>query len=108
MDPKETIVSDPLLLHDVITGTDHKENTSTVACLSVAIATVVNTCQQHARHTMNVCYIKIVVLTVLYSHLLSGRSPLFYSSTLKIEVPLAPETLINFTALYFRRKKSPQ
>jgi hypothetical protein len=30
-DPKENIVSDPLLLHDVITGTDHKENASTVA-----------------------------------------------------------------------------
>jgi hypothetical protein len=25
--PKENIVSDPLLLHDVITGTDPKENT---------------------------------------------------------------------------------
>jgi hypothetical protein len=37
-------------LDDVITGTDPKENASTVAwlcivaCLSVAIATVVNTC----------------------------------------------------------------
>jgi hypothetical protein len=31
-DPKENIVSDPLLLHDVITGTDHKENTGRVHC----------------------------------------------------------------------------
>jgi hypothetical protein len=47
-DPKENIVSDPLLLYDSITGTDPKENTTValdaVACLSVAIATVVNTC----------------------------------------------------------------
>jgi hypothetical protein len=43
-DPKENTSSIPLLLDDVITGTEPKENASTVACLSVAIATVVNTC----------------------------------------------------------------
>jgi hypothetical protein len=51
-EPKENILSDPLLLHDVITGTDHEENASTVACLSVAIATVVNTC--HIAYSMHV------------------------------------------------------
>jgi hypothetical protein len=57
-DLKENIVCEHLLLHDVITGTDHNENASTVAwlsivaCLSVAIATVVNTC--HIAYSMHV------------------------------------------------------
>jgi hypothetical protein len=47
---KKTPSPIPLLLDDVVTGMDPKENASTVAwlcivaCLSVAIATVVNTC----------------------------------------------------------------
>jgi hypothetical protein len=56
--PKKTPPPIPLLLYDVITGRDHKENASTVAWLSivarlsVAIATVVNTC--HIAYSMHV------------------------------------------------------
>jgi hypothetical protein len=54
-DPKENIVSDPLLFHDVITGTDPKETPTValaIACLSFAIATVVNTC--HIAYSIHV------------------------------------------------------
>jgi hypothetical protein len=63
-DPKENTASDPLLLHDVITGTGPKENASTVAWLSivarlsVAIATVVNTC--HIAYSMHVTLCSIL------------------------------------------------
>jgi hypothetical protein len=54
-DPKENIVSNPLLLHDVITGTDPKENTHCCIgyCVFIrAIATVVNTC--HISYSIHV------------------------------------------------------
>jgi hypothetical protein len=55
---KKTLSPIPLLLYDIITGTGHKENASTVAwlsivvCLFVAIATVVNT--YHIAYSMHV------------------------------------------------------
>jgi hypothetical protein len=62
---KKTPPPIPLLLYDVITGTYHKEKTSTVAwlsivaCLSVTIATVVNTCQ--IAYSMHVTILKLIL-----------------------------------------------
>jgi hypothetical protein len=62
----------PLLLYDVITGTNHKENASTVAwlsivlCLFVAIATVVNT--YHIAYSMHVTVCLGLSASVRYSH----------------------------------------
>jgi hypothetical protein len=55
--------------NDAITGTDHKENASTVAwlpivaCLSVAVATVVDTC--HIAYSMHVT---ILIKLNFYDH----------------------------------------
>jgi hypothetical protein len=69
-DPKENTASDPLLLHDVITRTDHKENTHCcIGCCCVFIRCHSNGCQhmlyclQHARHTIDIKFELGVALT---------------------------------------------